>query len=335
MIFQENITLAPYTTFKIGGPARFFCIVTSIEEVKEAVIFARSKNISFFVLGGGSNLLISDHGYEGLVIKIEIKYLISNSKSPISCVSVGAGENWDNVVAWTLEQGCNGLENLSSIPGTVGAAAVQNIGAYGVEVSQYIHTVHAIDTKTLEEVSLTSVECDFGYRNSLFKFQKGKYIITSVDFVLKRDGKVNTEYKDVKEYINNQVTPSDVRKIIIDIRRKKLPDWNAWGTAGSFFKNPIVAAEKYAELKKMYADMPGYPESDGKIKIPLGWVLEYVCQIKGIMQGNVGTYEKQALVVVTRPGASATDVVAFTSDIMKQVNNKTGIVVEAEVEWVN
>ena len=336
MIIQENISLAQYTTFKIGGNAHFFCKVTTVDELKEAVIFAKEKSVPFFVLGGGSNILIADEGFNGLVIKMDIE----GKKIQDQIITAGAGESWDDFVDYTVKQGFNGLENLSSIPGTVGAAPVQNIGAYGVEVGQFISSVNVFDTQTMKEVELSVRECHFGYRYSLFKKEKGRYIVTLVNFSLKRDGKVNVEYKDLKEKFT-QATPSQVREAVIDIRRHKLPDWNKWGTAGSFFKNPVITQAHFDELKAKYPGLPGFPENDAngksndQIKIPLGWVLDNVCNAKGLLRGGVGTYEKQALVIVTKPGATASEVVAFTQDLMKQVKEKTGIIVEAEVEWVN
>ena len=353
MIIQENIPLAQYTTFKIGGNARFFCSVKTIKELKDAVMFAREKSLSFFILGGGSNILVSDEGFGGLVIKMEISgRKIQDSRLKIKgeaqIISAGAGEYWDNFVEYTVDEGFNGLENLSAIPGTVGAAPVQNIGAYGVEVGQFISSVHTFDTKTMKEVELSARECHFGYRYSLFKKEKGRYIVTSVDFALKRDGKVNIEYKDLKQFFNEQLsminkspTPVQVREAVMDIRRHKLPDWNKWGTAGSFFKNPVISVTHFDELKKKYPGLPGFPEKNSdsahndQIKIPLGWILDNVCNAKGLLRGGVGTYEKQALVIVTQPGATASEVVSFTKDLMKQVKEKTGIIVEAEVEWVN
>ena len=353
MSIQENISLAQYTTFKIGGNARFFCIVKTVDELLEAVLFAKTKNVPFFVLGGGSNILVSDNGFDGLVIKMEI---VGKEIKDKGC-EVGAGEMWDDFVEWTLEQGFNGLENLSAIPGTVGAAPVQNIGAYGVEVGQFISAVHVFDTQTMRENDISARDCHFGYRYSLFKKEKNRYIVTSVYFTLKKDGKVNIEYKDLKQFFNDQVsvvdvpaqqslpTPVQVRKAVIDIRWHKLPDWNTWGTAGSFFKNPVITQTHFDELKAKYPGLPGFPEisagagtssaKSSMIKIPLGWILDNICHAKGMLKGGVGTYEKQALVIVTKPGATSADVVAFTQGLMKQVKDTTGITIEAEVEWVN
>ena len=344
MKIQENIPLAKYTTFKIGGPAHFFCAVSNAEELKEAVVFAKEKGVPFFILGGGSNILISDEGFAGLVIKMEIvgKMINGNISENQFIVTAGAGENWDDFVRWTLENGFNGLENLSFIPGTVGAAPVQNIGAYGAEAGQFISSVKVFDTKEMKESELTGRDCHFGYRNSLFKKEKGRYVITYVNFSLKKDGKVSVEYKDLKDFFaGKSATVSDVRNAVVSIRKNKLPDWTVWGTAGSFFKNPVISKEKFDELKKLYPELPGFPEVSAsgeptqQIKIPLGWVLDNICKAKGMMNGSVGTYQKQALVIVAKPGATAKEVITFTKDLMKQVKDKIDVTVEAEVEWVN
>jgi UDP-N-acetylmuramate dehydrogenase len=399
MTFHEHIPLAPYSTFKIGGPARFFCVVSSAAELKEAIQFAHEKPVPFFILGGGSNILISDNGFDGLVIKMEIGgKKIQDSRSSDRTlqypqgrtlgsrlqrsdladiiVSVGAGEVWDDFVAYTVENRLSGLENLSAIPGTVGAAPVQNIGAYGVEVASCISAVHALDTHTMSEVSFLNKECLFAYRDSLFKHEKGRYIITHVDFILKNGGQINIEYKDLKEYFekkseirnptseenstleiqfhsalalrhknSKQPTPQQVREAVIEIRRNKLPDWHAVGTAGSFFKNPIISLEKYHILKNTYPELPGFIEpissaADAqvqkpmKIKIPLGWVLDHVCHMKGVMKGSVGTYDKQALVIIVKPGVTAREVTDFADYIARQVEEVIGIRIETEVERV-
>ena len=340
MTIQEHIPLAQYTTFKIGGPARFFCAVTDEAMLVEAVTFAQSKHIPLFILGGGSNVLISDKGFPGLVIKIDIAgfdYL----ESPQGEVTVpaGAGEQWDTLVDHSVERGLFGLENLSAIPGTVGASPVQNIGAYGAEVAHTVFTVRALDTKTMNFVELSNTECHFSYRDSVFKKEKGRYIITRVTFVLKKNGSVDISYKDLAIYFEKKGTtqPSlaQVRKAVIDIRWNKLPDWKLWGTAGSFFKNPIIPAEKFAELKKTYPELPGFPESDGRVKVSLGWILDKVCHVKGMVKGHVQVYEKQALVLVATPGATSEEVVTLAHELIDLVKEKTGLTVEGEVEWVN
>lgn len=336
----ENVSLAPYTTFKIGGPARFFCTVNSGPELIEAVTFAQREKRRILVLGGGSNILISDAGFSGLVIKNEIK---GKALIPLGGgeyrLSVGAGETWDEIVAMAVENGLYGIENLSSIPGTAGAAPVQNIGAYGCEIADSILSVRALDTKMMEYVDLTKEECLFGYRDSIFKHRKGRYIVIQVDLKLSKRGRVNISYKDLREYFeragNPKPTLAEVRAAVIDIRARKLPDWRLWGTAGSFFKNPIISRKRYDKIKAEYPDLPGFEEMDGRMKVPLGWILDHICQLKGRMTDNVGTYENQALVIVTKPGATSAQVVELAKEIMDIVEEKTTIKIEAEVEWVN
>lgn len=345
MTIKENIKLAPYTTFKIGGLARFFCAVANEGELVEAVKFAKGKDLDFFVLGGGSNILVSDDGFDGLVIKNEIKGIERKAKSGSSAVgddaevilTVGAGEDWEGLVKKTVEDGLYGLENLSLIPGTVGAAPVQNIGAYGVDASMTIRSVRALDTETMRIIELPAEKCEFSYRNSLFKREKGRYAITAVTFALLKNGKVNIEYREVREYFSERKisNPSlaEVRDAIIEIRKNKLPDWKHWGTAGSFFKNPVVSKESFAELKKKYPELPGYPEPGDGVKVSLGWILDKVCDAKGFVMGNAGTYEKQSLVIIAKPGATAVEVVNLANELMRRVKEKTGIAIEGEVDW--
>ncbi len=339
MTIQEHITLASYTTFKIGGPARFFCHVTSDADVVEAVTFARTKNVPIFILGGGSNILIGDEGFDGLVIHMGMTGISEQKQDGKSLLSAAAGEQWDSFVEYAVERGLYGIENLSAIPGTVGAAPVQNIGAYGSEASETIFRVHALDTTTMSFVELSNDQCQFSYRDSLFKKEKGRYIITRVDFLLDPHGLVNTTYRDVADYFANKniqsPTITDVREAVTNIRWGKLPDWKLWGTAGSFFKNPIISADEFARLTQQYPELPGYPEPDGRVKVSLGWILDKVCNAKGMCKGNACVYEKQALVLVSKPGGTSEEVVALAQELMNCVKEKTGIVIEGEVEWVN
>ncbi len=338
---QKDVLLKDHTTFKIGGPARFFGIATSGVEIVEALAFAQKENRRVLVLGGGSNILISDAGFSGVVIKNEImgKAIVSMGAGEY-CLSVGAGESWDEVVQMAVENGLHGIENLSAIPGSIGAAPVQNIGAYGMEIAHSILAVRAIDTKTLQYVKFSRKDCKFGYRDSIFKKKKGRYVIVQIDLRLKKNGKVNVEYKDLRDYFAKKgvAKPNlqQVRDAVIDIRWKKLPDWKLWGTAGSFFKNPVISKTRCDKLKAQHPTLPGFPEPGGKrVKVPLGWILDHICNVKGSMIDNVGSYENQALVIVTKPGATAAQVVARTKEIAELVEKKTTIKIEAEVEWVN
>ncbi len=332
MIFKENVALSAYTTFKIGGPTRFFCSIEREEDIPEAVAFAKEKGVPFMAIGRGSNLLFADSGFPGLVIHIAIKGISKEG----NMVTANAGEDWDNFVGYTVEKGFHGLENLSFIPGTVGAAPVQNVGAYGVDASAFIDSVRAYDTERSAFVDLSNRQCGFAYRDSMFKHNKGRYIVVSATFKLSKDAPVNISYADLARYFSGKPQPSiaEVRKAVIEIRTAKLPDWKSWGTAGSFFKNPIIAAGAFAELKKRYPELPGYPEPDGRVKVSLAWILDKLCDARGLCMGNACTYERQALVIVAMPGASASEVVVLANELMKRVKDKTGIDIEGEVEWV-
>ncbi len=336
MTILEDIKLAQYTTFKIGGPARFFCSVSTEDELAEAVSFAKKNNHPIFILGEGSNVLISDKGFSGLVIKIEIKGIEEIDQDGKVLVSVGAGEMWDSLVEHVISKNLYGIENLSAIPGTVGAAPVQNIGAYGAEISSVVHKVRALHIPTGKYLEFANNDCRFRYRESLFKDEKGKYIITRVDLILEKNGQVNIKYRDLADYFKD-TTPTlhEVRKAVIEIRWNKLPDWKLWGTAGSFFKNPIINKDHFERLQKQYPGIQGFPELSGKVKVPLGWIMDKVCGMKGLCIGNVCTYEKQALVLVAKPGATSEEVVKLSQEIMSKVKEKTGIDIEGEVEWVN
>ncbi len=338
MKIRNNVRLAPYTTFKIGGPARYFCTVTNEAEVVEAVTFARLTKVPFFVLGGGSNLLISDHGFPGLVMKNEIAGLSYEATGSSVLVRAGAGLCWDSIVQKTVSRGLYGLENLSAIPGTAGASAVQNIGAYGAEVGNLIRHVRAFDAEKSVFVDLSHAACAFSYRDSMFKQRKGRYVITAVTYGLSTRGNTDIEYKDLSAYFaekGRSPTLAAVRRAVIAIRKRKLPDWKKWRTAGSFFKNPMLSSRQYASLKKEYPELPGFPTSGGKVKIQLAWILDKLCQARGLTVGHVGTFEKQALVVVAKAGATAEEVISFTNELSRCVYRLTGISVEAEVEWVN
>jgi UDP-N-acetylmuramate dehydrogenase len=333
MQIQENISLALYTTFKIGGTAKFFCLIKNEDDIKKALDFAKEKNITYFFLGGGSNLLVADKGYDGLVIKSELK----GTSFENDFVTAFSGEDWDSFVEICIQNGYYGLENLSLIPGTVGASPVQNIGAYGVEVGSLIEKVRVYDTRNEVFTDLSNRDCLFGYRDSIFKNQKGRFFVISVTYRLNRKFIANIEYKDLKNYFGGKevVNAKEVREAVVSIRKNKLPDWKEWGTAGSFFKNPIIPIKQYLELKQKYPELPGFPDCDGNIKVSLAWILDKVCDVKKLTFGNVFIYEKQALVIVAKPNSKAEEVMALSQKIQNLVLEKTGLTIEAEVEWVN
>lgn len=339
MKIENNKSLKEFTTFRIGGQAQFFCYVRSEPELLEALDFAKKEEVPFFVLGGGSNILVSDEGFPGLVIKMEIKGVeyIPDENDNVQ-VKARAGEDWDAFVEECVKKDLYGIENLSYIPGTVGAAPVQNIGAYGSEAKDTIDSVRAFDTKKGDFLNISNLDCHFSYRDSLFKRESGRFIITSVTFILKKDGRVNADYRDVKDYFFKKdiVTPtlSQMRNAIIDIRRNKLPDVKLIGTAGSFFKNPLISHAEAHALKATYPDMPLFLIDDKVVKVPLGWIIDHVCKYRGVSKGGVGTYRNQALVLVNNGHATADEVKDFTQNITEIVRQKTGLSIEPEVQYV-
>ncbi len=339
MKIENNKNLKEFTTFRIGGQAQFFCYVRSESELLEALDFAKTKRVPFFVLGGGSNILVSDEGFQGLVINMEIKGVeyIPDENGNVQVIAK-AGEDWDSFVEECVKKDLYGIENLSYIPGTVGAAPVQNIGAYGSEAKDTIDSVRAFDTKKGEFLNISNLDCHFSYRDSLFKRESGRFIIISITFILKKEGKVNVGYKDVRDHFSKKdiiaPTLSQVRNAVIDIRRNKLPDVKLVGTAGSFFKNPLISHAEAHELKATYPDMPLFPIDDKIVKVPLGWIIDQVCKYRGISKGDVGTYRNQALVLVNNGNATAREVKEFAQNITEIVKEKTGIEIETEVQYV-
>ncbi len=339
MKIEKDVKLKDFTTFRIGGPAQFFCAVTTEAELQEAVKFAHENNLEIFVLGGGSNILISDEGFEGLVIKMEMKgATFTDDGDTFVHVEVKAGEEWDGFVAECVGRGLYGVETLSYIPGTVGGAVVQNAGAYGTEVKDIIETVRVFDITQGVFADFMNHHCEFEYRNSLFKRDQGRYIILSVTFRLEKKGTVNTKYREVSEYFSTKnissPTLEEVRNAVIEIRKRKLPDVHEIGTAGSFFKNPIIALGHAAELKQQFPDLPVYPVDDTYVKVSLAWIIDKACNFKGMGKGDVGTYKNQALVLVNNGNATAKEVKEFAHEIEKIVFEKTKIQIEPEVLYI-
>ncbi len=335
MDIKENVPLAPLTTMKVGGEARYFAVAHSEEELVELARTANKNGWAVTILGGGSNMIVREEGVDGLVIKNEIRGVtaLDAAEEGKVRVMVGAGEEWDAFVAHTVSQGWWGLENLSAIPGSVGATPIQNVGAYGVEVASVIESVRAYSLATNALVEMSNAECRFGYRDSIFKSPEGKGLaVVSVTFQLSTVPNPVLHYKDLAARFGDGPTPSqaDIRAAVIDIRSKKFPDWNELGTAGSFFKNPVIGRDHYEKLQRSYPELPGFPEPDGRMKVPLGWILDKVCGLKGSREGNVGTYGQQSLVLVNYGGATTTDVLSFAEKIMSQVKEKTDIDIERE-----
>ncbi len=335
---RENVPLAPQTTLKVGGAARFFVSVTTVPELVHAISFAKEKSLPIFILGGGSNILVDDGGFSGLVIKIDIRGVSYEEKGDTVFITVAAGESWDALVADTVSRGLWGIENLSGIPGTVGAAPIQNIGAYGTEIENVIEHVHVFDRSTGEEKHLTREQCSFAYRDSIFKHEEGaRYVVTAVTLRLSRTPTPNISYKDLTEYFKNTTrvpTLQEIRDAVLSIRAKKFPNLRMVGTAGSFFKNPIISSHAFTQLRTLFPDVPGFPTTDGRIKVPLGWIFDHGFGLRGHREGNVSLFEQQALVLVANEGATAREVSAFAERITATVKEKIKIDIEWEVRTI-
>lgn len=336
MVLRENISMAPYTTFGVGGLARYFAVAEKVQDLHDACEFARSRKLRVFVLGGGSNILVSDDGFPGLVIKNEIKGVKESRNGSDVTIEVGAGESWDKLVSDCVEKRYWGAENLSLIPGTVGGAPVQNIGAYGREAKDIIEFVTVFDSVLSEEKRMSNKDCEFAYRDSIFKKETAKHlIITSVTFKFGLDAKPNTSYKDIAEYfaLRRVINPSigEIRRAVIDIRTQKFPNLTMTGTAGSFWKNPIISKEAFDRLKALYPDMTSHPAGNGMVKVSLAWILDNVCNLKGFSKGLIRLFSRQPLVLVADRGSKTKDVLAFASEIEAIVKDKTGIDIEKEV----
>jgi UDP-N-acetylmuramate dehydrogenase len=338
MLIREQDPLAPLTTLGVGGPARYFVEATSEAEVMEAVKFARARQLPLFVLGGGSNIVVADAGFPGLVLKIGIADLSSFARPEGSAFfSAGAGVDWDALVARTVEANCAGLECLSGIPGTVGGTPVQNVGAYGQEVSETIHEVRVLDRRSLETRTLSNSDCGFAYRSSIFNTtERDTYIILNVSFALRQGAKPGIGYADLQTYFRDHIgEPSlaAVRDAVREIRHRKamliVPGDEDAHSAGSFFKNPVVALAFYEELlAKMTArgwQLPSYPAGDGFRKLPAAWLVEHAGFAKGYSKGAAGISRKHALAIVNRGGATAAEIIALKDEIQARVAVEFGI----------
>ena len=332
---SHNISLAPHTTFKLGGIAEHFCIVHSEDELREAHTYARSNNLPIWIIGGGSNLLVPDEGVRGLVVCMAIEGVAYEENQDTCIVHAGAGVWFDDLVRDTVARGLWGLENLSSIPGTVGASVVQNIGAYGVEVGEVVQEVRACDTEaSAPTVRMLSPEaCAFGYRDSCFKHGAGKsLVVTGVSYILSKTPRPRLAYKDLARTFHDVVpTQVEIRDAVVAIRAQKFPDIRSIGTAGSFFKNPIISQSQYDTLRARYPELPGFPFGEGMVKVPIAWILDHVLMVKGLRARAVGAWNAQPLVLVNYGGASCADVDAFARMLEVRVREETGIILEREV----
>lgn len=336
MIKEEQVSLKPYNTFGLDYKAD---TIIHIADPGEAItLFRKRKELKepLLILGGGSNLLFTED-FKGTIIHPRFSGIIADSAGGDDVlVAAGAGVNWDELVGWTVSKGLSGLENLSLIPGNVGASPVQNIGAYGVEVKDLIEKVEAIDTRDGSSRTFLNEECEFGYRTSIFKRkEKGNFLVSRVWFRLCTTPELKLNYGSLTEELSKLGSSSlaNVRQAVINIRRKKLPDPAIIGNAGSFFKNPVIPESMAENLTQKYNSMPFYKERTGYVKLAAGWLIEQ-CGWKGKRSGNAGVHEKQALVIVNYSNASGIDIYKLSQNIQKSVNDKFGIELEREVEVI-
>lgn len=327
-----NYSLKNHNTFGIDVDCKRFVEFGSVDELRSLLPTLRGERL--LVIGGGSNLLFTKD-FDGTIVHSAIMGSEPRIDGDDVYLRVGSGETWDNIVAEATERGWHGMENLSLIPGEVGASAVQNIGAYGAEAKDIIYKVEAVEIATGEAVSFANADCHYAYRQSLFKTDwKGKYIVTHVTYKLTKTFTPHLDYGNIRAELERQnitqPTAQQLRQTIIDIRQAKLPDPKEEGNAGSFFMNPIVDRKKYDELATQYPEMPHYIVDDERVKIPAGWMIDQ-CGWKGKSLGKAGVHSKQALVLVNRGGATGNDVLALCRKIQADVLEKFGIAISPEV----
>ncbi|WP_315807606.1 UDP-N-acetylmuramate dehydrogenase [Pseudomonas sp. C9-3] len=330
---QERISLKPYNTFGVEVAARWFAQAHDDIEVREGIAAAAQKGLPLLVIGGGSNLLLT-RDVEALALRMAsrgVRVLSDDGERVV--VESEAGEVWDDFVRWTLSQGFAGLENLSLIPGTVGAAPMQNIGAYGVEIKDVFAGLTALDRQTGELREFDLEDCAFAYRESRFKREPGRWLILRVRFALSRVAKLHLDYGPVRQRLDEEgvtaPTAADVSRVICAIRREKLPDPAVLGNAGSFFKNPVVSADQAVALRQRYSDLVAYPQGDGQSKLAAGWLIDKAGW-KGFREGAAGVHAQQALVLVNYGGATGSQLHDLALRIRTDIQQRFGVELEME-----
>jgi len=336
---EENVELLSFNTFKIKAKARYFVAIHTVSELQELLKTSLYQSQRKLIIGGGSNILLTGD-FNGLVIKVDIKGIeIVEENDTVISLKVGAGESWHGLVMHCVKNNWGGIENLSLIPGTVGAAPMQNIGAYGIEVKEVIKNVEGINLTTGELETFTNPECEFGYRESVFKQRlKGKYFISSVTLSLtKKNHPFNTSYGALQTTLDargvTQLSVKEISDAVIEIRQQKLPDPKMIGNAGSFFKNPTITREHYEELRKEYSSIPGYVIDIQYIKVPAGWLIEQ-CDWKGKTFDNIGVHPNQSLVLVNYGGGTGEKIWELATKILSSVKEKFGIQLQPEVNVI-
>ncbi|MFZ2126163.1 MAG: UDP-N-acetylmuramate dehydrogenase [Candidatus Microsaccharimonas sp.] len=335
MEVHTNIPLKNLLTMKLGGPARFFTEVHSTDELITVYRNARSKNLPIFILGGGSNIIAKDEGFPGLVVRIRIPgFEIINDDINTTTIKIGAGESWDETVKRTVDMRLTGIEALSSIPGTTGAAPVQNIGAYGQEISETLISLEAYDSQTDQIVTLTNEQCEFSYRHSIFRgSEKDRYVILNITLKLSKNQPQPPFYESLQTYFDQHniklYTQQTVRDAVMAIRADKLPDPATRPNTGSFFKNAIVEDWQLNDLKKTYPDMKTFDMGNGTAKVPTGWLIEQA-GLKGQLLHGMRVHDKNSLVLINESATSYTDLATARDEIIGAIRDKFRILIEQE-----
>ena len=346
---KNNVDLQTFNSFGFNATAKLFVEINDLAELRQLIQTPEFMQEKHLILGGGNNILFTHDTFDGIVILMNNKGIeVIHEDGDDVIVRAQAGEDWPEFVRFCVDQGWYGVENLAHIPGKVGAAPVQNIGAYGMELKDSFLQCRAMNLSTGQTQVFTNEACMFGYRESIFKHElKGQYVITSVDFQLAKQGELNLEYGNIKSYLEqhgiSNPTLRQLHDAICAIRDVKLPDLKQLGCAGSFFKNPVIGKEQFDALQKEHPDMPHYEEPDGRVKVPAGWLIEHsgpstgsdAVSWKGWRDGHVGVYEKQALVLVHYGGGKGQDIVALAQRIQSSVEEKFGIKISPEVNFVS
>ena len=336
---KTNVNLKPYNSFGFDAVAKQFVEINAVDDLQTLIKSGALKSQKNLILSGGNNVLFQNEVFDGIVVYINTKGLeILREEVNDVVVRAQAGEDWPDFVRFCVGKGWHGVENLAHIPGKVGAAPVQNIGAYGMELKDSFLRCEAMDLATGETKVFVKEDCRFGYRESIFKGElKGRYVITSVDFLLKKEAPLNLEYGNIKAYLEQNgienPTLQQLHDAICDIRDAKLPDVKLIGSAGSFFKNPVIERAQFEALLTEYPTMPHYDEPNGKVKVPAGWLIEQAGW-KGWRDEHVGVYEKQALVLVHYGGGKGEDIVYLAKRIQDSMEEKYGIKISPEVNFV-
>lgn len=330
---EKAVSLKPYNTLAIDVTARFFVAVQSLEQLKAALTWAEQQQLAVLLLGGGSNLVLTAD-LNALVIHLQLRGIqLLSEDADFATIEVQAGENWHAFVQWSLAQGFSGLENLSLIPGSVGAAPVQNIGAYGAELKDHLQSVLVYDRSTAQTQQISADQCQFAYRDSVFKRESGRRVILSVIFKLPKHADLQLDYGNLRSYLAEQQitqpTAQDVSRAVCAIRAEKLPDPRELANAGSFFKNPLVTAAHAEQLQQSYPNIVSFAQDDGQVKLAAGWLIEQAGW-KGQRQGDAGVHAKQALVLVNYGTASGVQILALAAQIQADIQQRFAVELEIE-----